>query len=208
MSATNRGGKRIANDVYSTPSWCVDRLLERVWFPYTTWFEPAAGDGAIIKAVDASPETDGFGINWTACEIRSECRGPLETLGADTIIGNFLDSEMEWDRRYDVIITNPPFSLAMEFIEQSLELTPWLVMLLRTEFFGTSGRAKLFRSNCPDIYVLPNRPMFGLNKHGKRGSDSSEYGWFIWTPERDRKSGRIEMLAETPAEDRRLPVAG
>lgn len=36
----------------------------------------------------------------------------------------------------------------------------------------------------------------------RSSSDSIEYGWFIWTPERGRTSGVTRILASTPAEER------
>jgi hypothetical protein len=33
-------------------------------------------------------------------------------------------------------------------------------------------------------------------------SDSSEYSWFVWTPERDRKFGRTCVLPDTPLSER------
>ncbi len=52
MSAANRGGERIESDFYGTPEWCVLRLLEKCHFNTgRPWFEPFAGDGAVIRAV-------------------------------------------------------------------------------------------------------------------------------------------------------------
>lgn len=34
-------------------------------------------------------------------------------------------------------------------------------------------------------------------------SDSAEYGWFVWTPERGRRFGKTTILASTPEEERR-----
>lgn len=61
MSATGRGAVRHERDFYSTPAWCVDRLLDdilpqiRVSRPdgVETWLEPCVGSGAIVEAVEA-----------------------------------------------------------------------------------------------------------------------------------------------------------
>lgn len=34
-------------------------------------------------------------------------------------------------------------------------------------------------------------------------SDSAEYGWFVWTPERGRKVGKTSILASTPEAERK-----
>ena len=54
MSSTNRGAERRADDAYETPAWCVHRLLDTGRFTRDfdrTWYEPACGSGAIIRAV-------------------------------------------------------------------------------------------------------------------------------------------------------------
>ena len=74
MSSTNRGGKRQDLDVYPTPAWVVDRLLEVVDFPGGRWLEPCAGDGAIMRAVNAWRAD----VRWDACELRAECTPALD----------------------------------------------------------------------------------------------------------------------------------
>jgi hypothetical protein len=196
VSATGRGAVRNPADYYPTPSWAVRRLLERVELPGNRWLEPCAGDGAIIRAVNSVVQP----IHWTAVDIRPETRDPLKALidptevyaGYDFLAGDFAGCE------WDTICTNPPFGLAMEFIEESLSLANWVAMLLRVNFLGSAKRSAFFRDEMPDVYVLPNRPSFT----GK-GTDATEYCWAVWTPERGRKRGRVEVLAETPANERR-----
>jgi hypothetical protein len=200
VSATNRGAHREAADNYPTPAWCVRRLLERVWLPGGLWLEPAAGSGAIVRAVNAyrmyclaAP------VVWVACDVRPECRDDLSGVVDDgnVHIEDFLTRDFgcsDWD----CVISNPPYSLAQEFVTKSLELAPFVAMLLRLNFLASGERAPFFRSEQPDIYVLPNRPSFTAN--GK--TDASEYCWMVWTPERGRKHGRVEVLAETPPAER------
>ena len=53
MSSTHRGAERRPADFYATPHWTVRRLLEALPLPGGVWFEPCAGEGDIIKAVNA-----------------------------------------------------------------------------------------------------------------------------------------------------------
>ena len=105
--------------------------------------------------------------------------------------------DLDFDQRFDVVITNPPFSDAEAFLRRSLELADHVVLLLRLNFLASAKRAELMRERAPDVYVLPNRPSFD----GK-GTDSIEYAWFHW-PARRRRSGRIQVLPCTPASERR-----
>jgi len=207
MSATKKNSnKRVANDYYPTPSWCVDRLLEEVNLPYTyplrsvgRWLEPAAGDGAIIRAVNAGLGTT---PTWTAIELQDRFKTDLEASvdPSRVYIESFLDAPLNKD--YDVIITNPPFSKALEFIKKSIKLEPeYVCMLLRLNFMGSGERSDFLRQYTPDIYVLPNRPSF----NGK-GTDSIEYAWFVWDRNKNfgsSGSGQIKILRNTDVKIRK-----
>jgi len=231
MSSTARGGKRSPADFYETPAWPVHRLLEAVDLPGGLWLEPAAGEGAIIKAVNEKRKD----VYWYAYEKRERCRGALFDLveNHSTMIQDFLT--MRFDLGAQVSISNYPFSLAMEFIENNLKSgIPYVISLLRLNFLGTEDRNEFFRGNMPDVYVIPDRVSFAKsiscmrNKRGctfakivaltarvpkacpKCGSklrvsstDSIEYAWYVWGPERGRKAGKIQVLEHTPLDIRK-----
>lgn len=241
MSSTARGGKRSPADFYATPPWPVHRFLERCALPGGPWLERAAGDGAIIKAVN---ECDPYHktVRWTAIEKRSSCKEALvEAAPAEIIIADFLTFDARAfpcpprERRpFNVCISNDPFSLAMDFIEKSLTLARYSIHLLRLNFLGTEDRNEFFKNNMPDIYVIPDRVSFAKSiscMKNKKGctfakivslharippacplcgsklrvstTDSIEYAWFVWGPERGRKAGQIHVLDHTPLEERK-----
>lgn len=194
MSATNRSNVRRPDDFYETPAWCVRRFLEAVQLPGGTWIEPSAGHGAVIKAVNAVRSD----VKWAGFEIRLEALerlAPLITnhgsVGTDFLETRYIDTP-------DVIIGNPPYSQAMAFIMHALTVGTHVALLLRLNFIGSAKRSAFFRGCMPDVYVLPNRPSFTGG-----GTDSIEYAWCHWPPECLRAAGRIAVLAETPAEERR-----
>ena len=196
MSSTKRGGKRSEADNYPTPPYCVFRLLEALKLPGGRWLEPAVGDGAIVRAVNKI-RTD---VQWSGLDIRKTAF--IKKSGGQFAVGNFLKPETHpagmFDTKFDVEITNPPFSLAMPFIESSFERAKLVVMLLRLNFIGSEKRADFMRKFAPDIYTLPNRPPF----RGDGKTDSIEYGWFVWDEPRERPSGLIRVLASTSKVER------
>jgi predicted RNA methylase len=133
MSATNRGGQRIEHDIYETPAWCVRRFLERVRLPAGRWCDPCAGNGAIVRAVRRK------NIEWSVVELRRECAEPLRAFCVEPVIGDY----MQTDTESDVIITNPPFSLAMPFVQKALGEADHVAMLLRVNFLASAERAEL-----------------------------------------------------------------
>jgi hypothetical protein len=189
MSSTHRGAERRPADFYETPAWCVHRLLEALSLPGGEWFEPCAGDGAIIKAVNEVRDD----VTWHAHELREECE--LELHGIDYVaqveIGDLLARQAF--PKASVCITNPPFSIAKEMVEHLRrgDFTQ-LIMLQRLNWCGAE-RADLFRELRPSVYVLPDRPSFTGG-----GSDSIEYGWWVFDGE-----GKLRILNDTPDAVRR-----
>jgi len=209
MSAQGRGAERIEDDAYETPSWCVDRLLESPLVAdiavLKNWMEPCAGEGAIIRAVNALVPR----VSWWAVELREECREPLGQLVSTPIICDYVRyaESVREVANLDVIISNPPYSVAQQVIEASLPLARWVIMLLRVNFQASDERHSFMRQYPPDVLVLPNRPRFrtGINpKNGKVwSSDATEYAWFCWPPgSKDRPYGRNLVLNLTPGEER------
>lgn len=197
MSATGRGAVRKAHDGYSTPRWCVDRLLERVDLPGGHWLEPAAGNGAIIGAV-LDRRSD---VTWSAAEVQPECEKRLADYPLTALrIGDFLDvaSNGFWPK-YDVAITNPPFFFAKQFVQRCQPIAKIVVMLLRVNFLASEKRHEWLACDMPDVYMLPNRPPF----LGDGKTDATEYCWAIWYSAAKRRRGSIEMLELTTPTDRK-----
>lgn len=209
MSSTNRGAERRTDDAYETPPWAVHRLLDTGIFDTewdATWYEPACGSGAIIRAVNGwmarrAGVEPGVVVRpglWYAQDIRPAAVTAVADVVDVAEEGDFLTSPMEFEP--EVIITNPPYSLAEEFVQQSLKLCRGHVaMLLRLAWLSSEARAPFMRAQAPDVYVLPNRPSFTGGT-----TDSADYAWFVWphTPYRKRERGIVQVLASTPREKR------
>lgn len=191
MSSTNRGGKRLLNDTYSTPSWCVDWLLAHRTFPVGSRFlEPCVGDFAIVNAVSAHPAY--ASSLWDTVELR----GPWdpETIPANVLSyqpGDFLTVFQPRGRTYAAVITNPPYAQAEQFIRRCLELAPIVCMLLRVNFLGSQRRAEWLSRQPPDVDVLSRRPSFVGG-----GTDSTEYAWMTWYADVHRTSGILRILTD------------
>lgn len=104
---------------------------------------------------------------------RAQCRG-LDFL-------NPKGNEAFASDSFDMVITNPPFSLALGFIKQSLRIVKpggYVVMLLPLPFYESYKRnGWLLEGNMPDTsYCYPNRLSF--TPDGK--TDSIPYQHAIW----------------------------
>jgi hypothetical protein len=205
VSATGRGAKRARRDSYNTPGWCLERLLDEVTLPTDgTILEPCAGNGALVRVMRARwPDA-----KIVACDVRAECTGKLAEVAGPTnvVLADFVASSDAGEvRRFiqrgrapvRLVLSNPPYSHAIEFIQRAREIFPdaWVVFLLRVNFLASEERSTFMRTAAPDVYPLPNRPSF---RHGT--TDATEYGWFVWPPAAQglRLEGKVRVLGVTP----------
>lgn len=170
ITGGNGAKARKASDLYPTPPEVTVALMRFLKLPRSTQiWEPACGQGDMVEALRAC------GMLAYGTDIRD---------GQD-----FLD---RWQPRNTIaacswIITNPPFSLADEFIRHAAEIGKPFAMLLKAQYWHAAKRAQLFRE-IPPSYVLPLtwRPDFLFKeRNGKKGaSPLMDVMWCVWlTPQ-------------------------
>lgn len=164
MSSTNRGGIREIQDRYMTPTWCIDLIMDKI-IPardfsdcgeWKYFLEPCKGTGNIYN----HPKLENYIKNYAELDLDID----------------YLDPEFDTDA--DLIITNPPFSKALEFLEKSLSCD-WatVIYLMRLNFLGSQKRKEFWNLHRPShLYVLSKRPSFTDNGN----TDSTEYAWFCF----------------------------
>lgn len=204
MSSTNRGAERRSHDFYETPAWCVEWLLQE-WQPRLREstaqtdrplriLEPCVGRGAIIGAANVA----GLRAEWWACEKDQARSVALATSGliplARVFCRDFL-TDVPWPKAcvpFDCVLTNPPYSLAEEFLARSRQVAASTALLLRLGFLASRRRAAILRDDCPDVYVLSRRPSFTGG-----GTDSADYAWLVWPSPERRRAGVVRVLDGT-----------
>jgi hypothetical protein len=152
MSATNRGTVRNVNDFYPTPDITTESILQEMDLSTVkTFLEPCRGSGAIMRYFSK-----------------------FETQYAELNEG--IDYLSTFFSPVDLIITNPPFNLAVDFLTKSLTEGTTVVYLLRLNFLGSQKRKEFWQANpVSHLFVLSKRPSFTGN-----GTYSIEYAWFVW----------------------------
>jgi hypothetical protein len=165
---THRHVKR-GDDFYATPPEAVAALLSVYQPPHRIW-EPACGDGAIVKVLRAAGhDVIATDLNaWGCPESSSRIDFLMET------------AEPPHCR---CIITNPPYRLAEQFIAHALQLVPEVAMLCRLAFLESTRRTRLLEeSGLARVLVFRNRlPM--MHRYGWAGplnSSSTAFAWYIW----------------------------
>lgn len=166
---------REEHDFYATNPRAVEILLRTGLFSDTQYvLEPCVGMGHIANVLlDA-------GMDVTACDIVDR--------GFDgTVVTDFLSIPKQ--PRFDAVITNPPFSHAVEFIEQSLNSVKedgLVAMFLKLAFLETQSRKVFFTKYPPKyVYVFSERMNTfrggqEVDENGKPWSTTMATAWFIW----------------------------
>lgn len=159
---------RADNDFYATPPVAVEMLLEKESFSNKIW-EPAAGLNHITNIL----------LNHGHYVFTSDIVQRLPSI----TVQDFLTTDMKWDGD---IITNPPYSLATQFVEKAMDiLEPGhkLAMLLKLQFLESKGRVALFKKYPPKVvYVSSGRLTCAKNGDFIDGAKGSAicYAWYIW----------------------------
>lgn len=164
MSQRESGYTRIDRDAYNTPEWVTQALIPHLpRRPRRIW-ECAVGEGRMAATLHFA------GFEVVASDIM---------YGED---GDFL-KKIGAPAPTDAIITNPPYALAVEFIEHALELTfaqeGFVAMLLRVDFDSAATRRILF-ADC-DLFakkvILVKRIVWFDNGDA---APSFNHAWYIW----------------------------
>jgi hypothetical protein len=93
---------------------------------------------------------------------------------------------------FDVIITNPPFNKALEFIKKSLEDSRgYVIMLLRLSFLESKSRYGFFQNNMP-TYIYVHHKRISFTDDGK--TDSAAYAHFVWEKGNNPKFAKTKII--------------
>lgn len=172
---------RVENDYYATNPSDTKEFLELIDEEYNlnnvTILEPAAGQGHISKVLK-----DRYKSNIISTDLIN--RTPIENdLG---IKGGIDFLETKNDEKYDFVITNPPFSLAREFIDKSLEISDNVFIFAKLQFLEGKARKEWFK-NIPLKYVYvyshranPWRNGEERDETGKKYSSTMAFAWYVF----------------------------
>ena len=188
---------REQNDFYATDPKSVKQLLSVYGLNGNRVLEPCVGNGSIANAIK---EFYGDKVEVTGIDI-------VDRGYPNTIVKDFLTVDPK--EKFDCIVTNPPYSLAEEFIRHGMDFLGvggQMCMFLKVQFLEGVGRKKLFDEFPPKyVYVFRKRANTLKNGEtvnpdtGKPWSTVICFAWFIW--EKGSKTEPIIRWIDEPVAD-------
>ena len=157
FSTNNVTGKRRASDLYETP-YSLTRLLLNEITLRGTILEPACGNGAITHVLDE------YGYLYTAYDKERD----------------FLKETQQ----YHTIITNPPYSLAFEFIQKANTIAREYYFLLPLAYLhGKQRYDSIYNAwafTLRRVFIFTRYPLLGepLREDGKHHTGMMVYAWY------------------------------
>lgn len=163
----NSGYQRRDSDFYPTPSWVTDILLPHITPAWETQiWEPASGQGHILRAL-----YDNKYQNLIDTDIIRENKNFLN-----------LPSLFDDEETYKWIITNPPYSLAQEFVEHAINLTKRhdgkVAMLLNNNWDAAKGNSLFTSMPCFKKKIVITKRIRWIE--GSTGAPRENHAWYIW----------------------------
>lgn len=163
---------RPATDLYSTPAEVTEALICKCqWDKESLIWEPAAGEGKMVDVF----KREGYDV--FASDIST---------GTDFTQADALEAE--------IIVTNPPFFRAEDFIRTARRLEPTaFAFLLKSQFWHATTRLRLFQEIRPAyIFPLAWRPDFLFG--AKSSSPTMEVQWCVWVHPFDNTTTEFQPI--------------
>lgn len=151
-------------DFFPTPKWATYALIDNESFDGDIW-EPACGNGAMSDVLKEK------GNAVYSSDLYNRGYGDY---GIDFLTQN---------KKFDNIITNPPYNCAEGFVESGIRnSSKKFALLLRLAFLEGGNRNRTIFSQTPPnrVWVFSERITFYPENAERKGSGTTAYAWFIW----------------------------
>jgi hypothetical protein len=144
-------------DNFQTPAHALDPLLPYLKAGWKIW-EPSSGKGKMALV--------------------------LESNGFEVITGDREDGFLnQRPKRFDAIVTNPPYSIKGQFIARCYDLRTPFALLLPITVFDSQERRRMFHQHGVEIIFPSARINYETPNHEartKEGKKSSAWFYSVW----------------------------
>lgn len=164
--------ERKPSDFYPTPYEGTESIMpvvKALVAPGGKIWEPCCGN------LDMTRVLEWHGYEVTSTDIRDTGQG----IGGFDFLNDDPAEKWGWLPDPDMIVMNPPFSLALEFIEKALSYTPRVACLLKIDYWNALSRLGLWESNRPKLF-MPLTFRLAFLKKERGNSPLMNCAWGIW----------------------------
>lgn len=168
-------------EVFRTPSYVYTSLFDyRPEWSVGRGFDPAAGDGRMIREIMRRKNPGPHFVN----DIRDEELAALSGCGQATI-GDYLT--MDDPPECDFMVTNPPFSKAMAFVQKARTHVSGPICILQSiRWQGTQKRSEWLRAaGLAYVLNLPRRPQWEVDSGDTIKNNVMDFAWYVFLPDYD-----------------------
>ena len=167
-------------ETFRTPRYSYEPLLDYnpTWFK-GSGFDPSAGDGRMIKEIIDRGHTGPHYMN----DIREEELPVLQKIpNTVSTIGDYL--WMMEVPEVDFMITNPPFTLSVDFVIKARTHVKGPICILQSIAWQTTNKRSqwLRKSGLAYVLNLSRRPKWEVDTGEKAPSNIWDFAWFIFLP--------------------------
>jgi len=180
---SRRDENKSSSDLYITPKEALDAIWKEIesdiTVPFSKILEPCTGLGDIAKYVNDN--TDNF-TQITTNELYP-CEDESKLLVNINYSYDFLDDNTELAEGkggFDMIIDNPPYNKATEFVLKGFEYAPIQWHFLRLNFLEGQKRYEQLLSlgKLTDVYIFTYRVSCDKGYDREETANSVCYAWF------------------------------
>lgn len=180
--------ERKPSDFYPTPydgTESLMPLINKLMEPGAKIWEPCSGD------LDMTRVLEWHGYEVTSTELRDTGQG---ITGFDFLRDDPTE-KWGWIPDPDMIVMNPPFSLAAEFILKALSYTPNVACLVKIDYWNAISRLPLWEKHIP-AFFLPLTFRLAFLKEERGNSPLMNCAWVVWTADEFRDLGTDICVTE------------
>lgn len=163
-------GERAAYDFYATNPHDVKQIIELLDYPKNfKILEPCAGNGHISETLKNLGYKNVFTNDIVERDLQLDS------------VKDFLKEDLPV-KCFDLVVLNPPFKHAKEFIEKSLQYANDVLVIARLDLLETKARKDLNNKHLSCVFVHSKRARFAKNGDEERFKDSTSMSsaWFLY----------------------------
>ncbi len=156
---TKSNSKIPIRDLCQTPPYALEPLYPYMKEGITIW-EPACGEGILVEELLKR----GYKVKWS--DILRDVNEDFFTMRP---------------KKYDLLLTNPPYSIKYEWLTRCYELSHPFALLMPVDILGSKTAQRLFEQFGVEVILMDKRINFKMpNKGWDGGGADFSSAWFTW----------------------------